>query len=124
MATTYTWKVENMEIIPNKNGYEGVIYRVVWKCIAKTDAGDEKSQIGVVELNVDNIGPTFKPIEEVTESDVISWVKQIVAVQSIESGLVPAVKSAVFDENGKIVVPTTPVESAPEPETKPATDVE
>ena len=109
-----------MDIIPNKNGYEGVIYRVVWKCTAKSDAGEEKSQLGVVELNVDNIGSGFKPIEEVTETDVIGWVKQIVAVSAIEAGLIPAVKSAVFDENGKIVLPTPPTVS--EPETKPAAE--
>lgn len=120
MATTYTWKVENMDIIPNQNGYEGVIYRVVWKCTAKSDTGEEKSQLGVVELNVDTIGPGFKPIEEVTESDVIGWVKQVVAVGLIEAGLIPAVKSAVFDENGKIALPTSPTVS--EPETKPAAE--
>jgi len=125
MATTYTWKVDNMDIIPSKDGYEGVIYRVVWKCTAKTDSGEEKSQIGVIDLNVANIGPSFKPIEEVTESDVIGWVKQSVAVTAIEAGLVPEVRSAIFDETGKIVSPTVPEApsaEAPTPDTKPATE--
>jgi hypothetical protein len=116
MSITYTWGVENIDIIPNKDGYENIVYRVVWKCTAKTDAGEEKSQIGVVELNINNIESGFKPIEQVTQADVVSWVKQVVAVASVEAGLIPTVKTATFNEDGILVIPETPDTSvSPEP---------
>jgi hypothetical protein len=123
MSITYTWGVENIDLIPNKDGFENIVYRVVWKCTAKSSTGETKDQIGVVELNVDNIGSNFKPIEEVTQFDVVNWVKQVVAVSSIESGLIPGVKSATFDENGQIVINTTPdVTVDPEEETTSTTE--
>ena len=108
MAITYTWGVENIDLIPNKDGHENVVYRVVWKCTAETDTGETKSQIGIVELNVNNLGTDFTPIDQVTESDVVAWVKQVVAVASVEAGLIPTIKTATFDESGKLVISDTP----------------
>jgi hypothetical protein len=39
MATTYTWDVENVDLIGSHNGNENVVFRVVWKCTAADDAG-------------------------------------------------------------------------------------
>jgi hypothetical protein len=114
MSITYTWGVENIDLIPSKDGYENIVYRVVWKCTAESSTGESKSQIGVVELNVNNIDSNFTPIDQVTQSDVVGWVKQVVAVQSIESGLIPDIKTATFDANGNLVISTTPVVSVPE----------
>ena len=94
MATTFTWDVQNVELLPSHNGNEDVVYRVVWSCTATTDAGDKKEQIGVIELDLDAPGD-FIPANQVTKQNIIDWVKAKVHVQVIEQGLVPT-KTVTF----------------------------
>lgn len=94
MATTFTWDVQNVELLPSHNGNEDVVYRVVWSCTATTDAGDKKEQIGVIELDLDAPGD-FIPASEVTKQNIIDWVKAKVHVQVIEQGLTPT-KTVTF----------------------------
>lgn len=96
MATTYTWDIENVDLIDNHGGNENVVYRVVWKCTAVADNGKEKSQIGVVELNPEVSPENFIPVESVTKQNIIDWVKQTVAVAVIERDLNPNVTTISF----------------------------
>jgi hypothetical protein len=94
MATTFTWDVQNVELLPSHNGNEDVVYRVVWSCTATTDAGVSKEQIGVIELDI-NASGDFIPASEVTKQNIIDWVKAKVHVQVIEQGLIPT-KTVTF----------------------------
>ncbi len=96
MATTYTWDIENVDLLNSHGGNENVVFRVVWKCTATGDSGSEKSQIGVVELNP-NVDPeNFIPVESVTKQNIIDWVKSTVAVAVIERDLNPDVTTITF----------------------------
>lgn len=96
MATTFTWDIENVDLIDNHGGNENVVFRVVWKCTAVADNGKEKSQVGVVELNP-NVDPAnFIPVESVTKQNIIDWVKQTVAVAVVERDLNPNVTTISF----------------------------
>lgn len=96
MATTYTWDIENVDLLDNHGGNENVVFRVVWKCTAVADNGKERSQIGVVELNP-NVDPeNFIAVENVTKQNIIDWVKQTVAVAVIERDLNPGLTTITF----------------------------
>lgn len=96
MATTYTWDIENVDLLNSHGGNENVVFRVVWKCTATSDSGSEKYQIGVVELNP-NVDPAdFVPVESVTKQNIIDWVKSTVAVAVIERDLNPDVTTITF----------------------------
>ena len=96
MATTYTWDIENVDLLNSHGGNENVVFRVVWKCTATSDSGSERSQIGVVELNPNTDPENFIPVENVTKQNIIDWVKATVAVAVIERDLNPALTTITF----------------------------
>jgi hypothetical protein len=98
MATTFTWSLQNVDLLDSHEGNEDVVYRVVWQCVATSDSGKTKSQIGVVELDVDNI-TNFTPADQVTKEQIIEWVKSKVAVAVVEKSLMPEVRTISFADN-------------------------
>jgi hypothetical protein len=98
MATTYTWSLQNVDLLDSHEGHEEVVYRVVWECTATSDTGKTKSQMGVVELDIDGI-TDFKPADQVTKEQIIEWVKSKVAVAVVENSLMPNVKTISFADS-------------------------
>ena len=96
MATTYTWDIENVDLLDSHNGNENVVYRVVWKCTATNDDGASKYQVGVVDLDINNTSTQFISIESVTKQNIIDWVTATVAVNVIQRDLIPGVKTISF----------------------------
>jgi hypothetical protein len=96
MPITYTWDIENVDVLPSHNGNENVVFRVVWNCKAEDADGNTKDQSGVVELDIDSESENFIPVDQVTKQNIIDWVKATVAVSVIEKGLIPAVKTISF----------------------------
>jgi hypothetical protein len=98
MATTYTWSLQNVDLLDSHEGNEDVVYRVVWQCTATADSGKTKSQIGVVELDIDNI-TDFTPADQVTKEQIIEWVKSKVAVAVVEKSLMPEGRTISFADS-------------------------
>jgi hypothetical protein len=105
MATTFTWDVQNVDLLDSHNGNENVVFRVVWQCTA-TNGDKTKSQVGVVELDVNNTSTNFVSVEEVTKEMIIDWVKSKVAVKVVEDSLMPNVRTLTFgaDTAGSVTV--------------------
>ena len=122
MATSFIWDVQNVDLLDTHNGNENVVFRVVWKCTATADDGKSKSQIGVVELDVNNTSTQFISISEVTKEMIIGWVKDKVAVKVVEDGLMPNVKTLSFEENseGTVTVAEVIASNAAKAEEPPA----
>lgn len=104
MATTYTWDVENVEVLDSHNGNENVVYRVVWKCTATNDSGASKYQVGVVDLDINNTSTQFISIETVTKQNIIDWVTATVAVNVIERDLLPGTTTVNFTKTTSTTV--------------------
>jgi phage FluMu gp28-like protein len=100
MATTYTWDIENVDLISSHNGNENVVFRVTWKCTADDGEGNSKYQVGIVELDPNVDSETFLSIDNVTKQDIIGWVKNTVAVSVIERDLLPNVTTITFAGTG------------------------
>ena len=103
MATTYTWDIQNVDLLPSHNGNENVVCTVVWECTATTDEGKTKKQLGVIELDINSNAADFVPIAEVTKEQIIGWVKEKVAVKVIEDSLFPAVTTISFSDAANTV---------------------
>lgn len=77
MATTFTWTIEDLTCLKEKDGKENVVMQVSWSCIArdsvdgKTYFAESRGTSGVIDLD-----PTaqFVPFSELTEDQVFSWV--------------------------------------------------
>jgi hypothetical protein len=103
MTTTYTWDIQNVDLLTSHLNNENVVFKVVWQCTATSDDGASKSQVGVVELDVNDTSVEFIPIENVTKDMIVEWVKQSVAVQSIENSILPNVKTVSFNNDSTTV---------------------
>lgn len=95
MATTFDWTITHVDLLDSHGGNDDVVFRVNWMCTATSDSGKTASQIGVVELDVDNI-TDFTPASQVTKEQIISWVKDKVAVAVVEKGLMPSTRTINF----------------------------
>jgi hypothetical protein len=104
MAVTYDWGVETIEMYDEYNGLENVVYRVVWKCIATSDTGVVKDQIGVVDLDLPTTSTGYVSIAELPRTQIVYWVKSKVAVSVVEQSLVPHSKTVSFMENTSTTV--------------------
>jgi hypothetical protein len=94
MATSYTWDIENVTVLDSHNGNEKVVSRVVWICTATDDAGNSKSQIGVIDLDIDNF-TDFIPASQITKQQIIDWVTATVPKEIIENSLIPTTSTTV-----------------------------
>jgi hypothetical protein len=89
MATTYTWDLQQIELI-SKGDFNQVVHRCFWKCTATADSGATKDQFGVVDLDVSNLNPeTFKAFDTLSKEEIVSWVKSVVHTSSVENNLHP-----------------------------------
>lgn len=73
MSTNITWKVESIECLAEKDGKQNVVFMVHWRCIG-ADGGYEDSSYGTQAITYE-AGAPFTPYDELTEEEVIGWVK-------------------------------------------------
>jgi hypothetical protein len=97
------------QILDTKRKIEdGLIVEVVYSCIANLD-GEISRKIGSIYLTGDSTAPDFVPFNTLTESTIVTWVKNSlgeVAVTEIEDTLQAnveaqkAAKDAETEKNG------------------------
>jgi hypothetical protein len=87
MANTYTWKIKQLECAPSLMGNQNVVVKIYWACEGVSDqVKKEKNDFGyefdVVTtskaenfVSVDFVGGNFTPFDQLTEAQVIDWVK-------------------------------------------------
>ena len=77
--TTITWKITDML----RSAADGLVTRVGWKAVA-SDAGIEVPMRGAIDVNQ---GDTFTPFEQLTEEQVLAWVKASPKTAKVEEDL-------------------------------------
>ena len=79
MAITYTWKITGLKT-KDVDGKPSAVVQTYWQKIGTDENGNEGSFQGATPFTVDptdNSGP-FIPFSELTEDDVIAWIKTVV----------------------------------------------
>jgi hypothetical protein len=83
MAINYTWDCKNVKLYENYNSVNNVIYEVHWMLFGEEN-GIYANSGGILELPLTSINsPDFVPIENLTESQVISWVETALGIDEI-----------------------------------------
>jgi len=87
MANTYTWKITNLQAFASSNGQPNVVSNVDWICFA-TD-GTNTAQMNGSQAIIYNSGNNFISFNQLTESEIIGWVKNALgsSVQDVQSQL-------------------------------------
>lgn len=77
---TYTWKITGLRTQDVSESRPGAVVQTYWQKIGTDENGNEGIFSGATPFTVDptdNSGP-FIPFEELTEQDVIDWIKAVV----------------------------------------------
>lgn len=78
MALTYTWTLKSLKKT-DADGLEGVIVGTTWECKGTDEDGFSGTFNGATPFNLNDVDPdNFTPYEELTQSQVLSWIQGVV----------------------------------------------
>ena len=85
---TYKWVISGLHTRLNNEelGLEKVIESIHWRYQAEDAEGNIADVYGSVGLEAPD-AESFKPFEEITEADVISWLESKLDVEALQAGL-------------------------------------
>lgn len=109
MAVTYTWKITGIKVRDVSEDKKSSVVQTYWQKIGTDENGNQGTFSGATPFTVDpndDAGP-FIPFEELTEQNVIDWIKTIV-VESYEDHVNQSIQEQI---NQKI----SPVTETPMP---------
>lgn len=89
MSKTYTWKIIDSAIIPNKDGMENIVYKVHYLKRVVEEINGKKYEadfIGEAKMPAPELS-SFTPISEVTEEIVSGWLESLLNQDFINSRL-------------------------------------
>lgn len=83
MATTYQWKISQLEYYPVKADLQKVVHVIHW-ILMGTDGQYSSSAYGSQFINTDSINPeNYVPFENLSEQTVIEWLEGAMGAERI-----------------------------------------
>ena len=106
MAINGTWKVVQLDCYPEKDGETDVVFTVHWR--AEAQDGDYNASVyGSIGLTLDGKS-TFTPYAELTEGQVINWVKDAMGNEQVTAIGANLLQQIEDQKNPKVVSPVLP----------------
>jgi hypothetical protein len=124
MAITYTWKITGLKT-REISGVSGAVVQTYWEKIGTDEDGNEGKFSGATPFTpdpTDESGP-FIPFEQLTEQNVIDWIK-LVVVGSYEEHVNGKIQEQIDAKKSPIAdapMPWAPPAPTPEPPVPPTT---
>lgn len=85
MSAIFTWKISSLEVRPNFNNMNNVVYNVHWLYSA-VDGEASSSIYGSTQLDYENTDPnSFVDYNNLTEEVVIGWLTTTLGQEKIDS---------------------------------------
>jgi hypothetical protein len=83
MSLTYTWKITGLKKKDQVNAQgetlPGAIVQTYWECHGTDEEGNTAHFSGATPFTAENVSAgSFKPFNQLTEQDVVNWVKSVV----------------------------------------------
>lgn len=122
MGITYTWKITGLKT-QDFDGKPAAVVQTYWQKTGMDDSGNEGTFNGATPFTIDptdTSGP-FIPFEQLTEQDVIDWIKTVV-VGGYEEHVNDKIKEQIGLKVSPVVeasMPWAPVAPEPAPELAP-----
>lgn len=122
MAIEYTWKVTSLKV-RDMGSKTNAVVQTYWQKIGTDENGNTGTFSGATPFTVDptdDSGP-FIPFEDLTEEDVLNWIKSVV-VGGYEEHVNGVIAKQIEDKITPITEPKLPwaPEPAPAPSPEPA----
>ena len=83
MNIVKTWSILNLTARPTLDGQEQVISMVTWKLVVSDDLNHEVVHTGVTTLGLPD-SESFLNFSELTEQQVLGWVKGVIGQKQID----------------------------------------
>jgi len=77
MSTTYTFKINQLEIAPSLDGLTDVVTRVRYNYDGANEDGVSGSFAGATPMPAPEDTANFVPLKDLTEQDVIDWLEVV-----------------------------------------------
>jgi hypothetical protein len=109
MTITYTWKVTSLKVRNISENKQNAVVQTYWQKIGRDENNNEGIFSGATPFTVDptdNSGP-FIPFEQLTEENVLDWIKTIV-VGSYEQHVHEQIKKQIDEKILPITEPRMP----------------
>ncbi len=112
MAITYTWEVTGIKTT-TLDSTPNVVVQTYWKKTGIDENGNEGTFSGATPFSALSMpaGTTFVPFEQLTEDDVLSWIKAVV-VGSYEEHVNEQILKQINDAQNPVVDAPLPWTSA------------
>ena len=103
MAITYRWEVTGIKTT-TLNNTPNVVVQTYWKKIGTDENGNEGTFSGATPFSAATMpaGTTFIPFEQLTEEDVLTWVKAVV-VDNYEEHVNEQILKQINDAKNPVV---------------------
>lgn len=108
MAIIYRWEVTGIKTT-TLNDTPNVVVQTYWKKIGTDENGNEGTFSGATPFSAATMpaGTTFIPFEQLTEEDVLTWIKAIV-VDSYEEHVDSQIQKQISAVSNPVVDATLP----------------
>lgn len=106
MAITNTWSIQQLDAYPELDGDTDVVFTVHWT-LNGTDGTYAGSVYGTVGVTLDE-GSTFTPYADLTQAQVIGWVKDALGEEQVASYEANVAQQIADQANPPVVTPPLP----------------
>lgn len=105
MAIVYTWNIVQMDAYPEKDSLVDVVFRMHWT-VSGTDGTYTSDANGTAMATLNNEG-VFTPYNELTQEQVIGWVKNNLG-EEVAATEAKIAKRITYQANPPVVTPPLP----------------
>jgi hypothetical protein len=113
MAVTYTWEVTGLKTT-TVGSADDVVVQTYWKKIGNDGNGNEGTFSGATPFTANTMpaNTSFIPFNQLTEADVLTWIKAVV-VGSYEEHVNTQIQKQIDDKKNPVVEANLPWAPAP-----------
>ena len=101
---TYKFHINAVDVHTQQDELEKVVYNVHWSYIAQDENGNTASMIGVQSVEAPD-AENFKPVEELVQADIISWIEPLLDTETMQSNLDAQIAEKVAPSKQTLQVP-------------------
>lgn len=101
------WKIDALECYPEKNDMKDVVFTAHWR-VNGTDGDFSGSAYGSVALQAPDPGSPFAPFDELTQDQVVGWVRGELGAEQVEIIEASVTRSIEDQRNPPMVKPPLP----------------
>ncbi len=108
MAIVYAWKVTSIKVT-EINDTQNVVVYAYWEKTGKDEEGNEGTFYGGTSFSTNNAleGSTFIPFDELTETEVIEWIKASIA-DGYEQHINEQINKLIFEKKNILIEKSLP----------------